>query len=535
MALQIHLSAGVHVNSNQPRDPSLIPLLLTVDPPPGVSVIGVGYPRPSDLRQRGVDRPLSVFERDFHVGVRLWVAADHPIGAVVVPARLRYQACDEARCYVPAIAATEWTLSILPESAPINLVRPDLFRGLVFESPVDWRGPVPNETTTRQAAAASGLMTRLDRFVLASTAAGYQGTRDFTAFLQPSEGGARLAKPFEGRGILTILLLVLAGGLALNFTPCVLPLIPINLAILGAGTAAASRTRGLVLGTAYGGAMALVYGGLGVLVVLTSRAFGAVNSSPWFNGGIAILFVVLGLAMFDLFFIDFSRLSSRLKLTAEHGSLALAVSMGGVAALLAGACVAPVVIQVLVFSTDLYSSGTRAALGLPFVLGLGMAAPWPVVGAGLARLPRPGAWMVRVKQAIGVAILLLAAYYAHSAYRLFADRSVDRAAVVLGVGETPKEGWYSSLAEGLDAAERAHQPVLIDFWATWCKSCVAMDETTLRDPEVIAALAGYVKVKFQAEDPEAPVVRDVMDRFDVIGLPTYVVLRPKNQDKERQK
>ena len=90
--------------------------------------------------------------------------------------------------------------------------------------------------------------------------------------------------------------------------------------------------------------------------------------------------------------------------------------MGAVAALLAGACVAPVVIQVVVFSSNLYATGTTAALALPFLLGLGMAIPWPVAGAGIAALPKPGAWMVRIKQVFGVVILGTALYYGYEAY-----------------------------------------------------------------------------------------------------------------------
>src|SRR5206468_10131363 len=197
-------------------------------------------------------------------------------------------------------------------------------------------------------------------------------------------------------------LIVLVGGLALNLTPCVLPMIPINLAIIGAGAQRSSRTRGFLLGSAYGGAMALVYGVLGLIVILSAGTFGTINASPWFNVGIALLFVVLALAMFDIFQIDFSRLSSRVRVDgASRGTFLLAFTMGAIAALLAGACVAPVVIQVVVFASNLYSSGTTIALGLPFFLGLGMALPWPLAGAGFAALPKPGAWMVRVKQVLG--------------------------------------------------------------------------------------------------------------------------------------
>ena len=84
------------------------------------------------------------------------------------------------------------------------------------------------------------------------------------------------------------------------------------------------------------------------------------------------------------------------------------------------------------------------------------------------------------------------------------------------------------MVEGLDAAKRGEQPVLIDLWATWCKNCLTMDKTTLEDPEVIAALAPYVKIKFQAEDPDRQPAKALMQRFDAVGLPAYVILRPKN-------
>jgi thiol:disulfide interchange protein len=156
-----------------------------------------------------------------------------------------------------------------------------------------------------------------------------------------------------------------------------------------------------------------------------------------------------------------------------------------------------------------------------------MALPWPFIGAGLASLPKPGMWMVRVKQAFGVFILLTAAYYGYEAYSLFASRWVNADEVKAGVEEQLKAGWHASLTEGLDQAAREHKPVLIDMWATWCKNCLTMDRTTLVDPAVQSALAGYVKIKFQAESPDQPLTRAVMQRFGAVGLPTYVILRPR--------
>ena len=92
--------------------------------------------------------------------------------------------------------------------------------------------------------------------------------------------------------------------------------------------------------------------------------------------------------------------------------------------------------------------------------------------------------------------------------------------------EKLKEGWHASLAEGLAVAEREGKPVLIDMWATWCKNCLTMDKTTLADPAVTAALGGYVKVKFQAEQPDETPAAELMKRFKAVGLPAYAIIRP---------
>ena len=186
----------------------------------------------------------------------------------------------------------------------------------------------------------------------------------------------------------------------LNLTPCVLPIIPINLAIIGAGAQAGSRLRGFLLGGIYGLGMALAYGILGVVVVLTGSTFGALNASPWFNLAIAVLFVVLALGMFDIIQIDFSKWRKGKKGT-KKGSFIVAFFMGVVAALLAGACVAPVLISVLLYSSQLYSAGNQFGLLLPFLLGVGMALPWPFAGASLSFLPKPGGWMVKIKYGLG--------------------------------------------------------------------------------------------------------------------------------------
>jgi thioredoxin:protein disulfide reductase len=541
VALKVSLPEGLHTQSNKPRDPLLIPTELVIEAPAGVAAEEIVWPPSTDLAQVGQEKPLAVFEHEFAIGVELSIAPTAS-GDVEVPAKLRYQACDANLCYPPQTAPMTWRLHVVPASAAAPA--PDAAVASTFAGIKFGRGEKPGSggsegsqgslgSENSKGSGASDGLAKLDAFTVLGTTGGYLGADDFLKFIHDAETGVKPRGMFDGRGPLMILLLVLIGGLALNLTPCVLPMIPINLAIIGAGSQVGfdrgfpSRMRGFVLGAVYGGAMAVVYGVLGLVVILTAGTFGTINSSPWFNAGIAILFVVLGLAMFDVIMIDFSSLSSRFRPEARTGSFILAFSMGAVAALLAGACVAPVVIQVVLFSSNLYATGTKIALALPFVLGLGMAIPWPIAGAGLAALPKPGMWMVRVKQAFGVVILATAAYYGYEAYSILSNRWVDAADVKSSVEEQLKAGWDASLADGLGTAAREGKPVLIDMWATWCKNCLTMDKTTLQNASVQTALAGYVKIKFQAEDPDAQPAKSVMQKFGAVGLPTYVILRPK--------
>ena len=535
VALSVALPENLHVQSDQPRDPSLIPTVLTIEPVGAVRLNNLVFPHPTDFKQEGQAEPLAVFEHEFVVGAELQVSPD-AAGEIVIPGKLRYQACDDKVCFQPRTENVEWKFRVVPPGTTTPAQHPDIFARLSAgrrTAPPNLAIPMPAPSIPSNAAANDGTaLAALDKFSVAGTTGGYLGSADFLQFIRDAEQGIVSKGLFDGRGPIAILLIILLGGLALNLTPCVLPMIPINLAIIGAGAQAGSRRRGFLLGSTYGAAMAVVYGVLGLVVILTAGTFGTINASPWFNLAIAALFVVLGLAMFDVIDIDFSRFSSGMQNSTKRGTFALAFTMGAVAALLAGACVAPVVIQVVLFSSSLYAGGTPLALALPFVLGIGMAIPWPIAGAGLAALPKPGVWMVRVKQLFGVLIIATAIYYGYLSYTLFANLMVDASEVSGSVQEKLEAGWTNSLGDGLARAEREGKPVLIDFWATWCKNCLTMDETTLEDPEVTAALDNYVKIKFQAEDPDAEPAKALMARFNAVGLPTYVILKPTRSSTE---
>ena len=351
----------------------------------------------------------------------------------------------------------------------------------------------------------------------ARLAQGYMSADEFIAFLQgrESEGRERLAPE---RGMFVLLLLVLLGGLAMNLTPCVLPMIPINLMIVGR-----SARRGL----AYGLGIALAYGFLGVAAAFGGLAFGTIQGSPWFNAVVAIVFAGLALALFDVWFIDLSRFrrggSFSDKRSGDRFSV-FAFGMGAMSAVLAGACVAPVLISVLLLTADLVAKGHRVAVALPFVMGLGMALPWPFAGAGLKVLPKPGAWMKGVNRLFGVVVLGFAAWYGLLAWKGFS---------FAGAGETPPP--RSSQVSGFRSinvtpstlrsqlsilSSKSKKPILVDCWATWCKNCAAMDRV-MEEAKVKKALESFTVLRVQAEDISE--LRKQPGFESVSGLPAFVI------------
>ncbi|HYR95781.1 MAG TPA: cytochrome c biogenesis protein CcdA [Candidatus Binatus sp.] len=493
------IAPGWHVNSHAPRDEFLIPTTVTLTPPPGVRAGEVEYPSPVGRRLAfGGDKEFLLYEGTVRFTAPL-EGAPAP-GAAPLRAAFRYQACDDSRCLPPRTLE----LAAIQDTGTAGGERTDA--GQVGRWVERW---------------------------------GYPLTFLWVALL----------------------------GVALNLTPCVYPLISVTVAFFGGRTASEHRhtvRRALV----YVVGICLSFSTLGVIAALTGSLFGSALQRPAVLGGIALVLVGLAGSNFGLYQLRVpSPIMQRLGRMGEGdlGALFMGLTMGVVAA----PCIGPVVVALLLF----VGAQQSAALGfaLFFVLGLGMGTPYvglAAIAGRLRALPRAGAWLEWVERLFGFLLLALALYFAApilpdgwaraaSVLLLMAagivlgflgpatppamrwPRRVAGVALValaliglLGADTRSPIAWVPFSDDAVARAVAAGRPVLIDFEAEWCLPCREMDSTTFRDAAVVRAAAAFatLKVDVTSADERAS---ELMARFAVPGVPTYVLLGPDGRERRR--
>lgn len=208
-------------------------------------------------------------------------------------------------------------------------------------------------------------------------------------------------------------LLFFGFGLLLAFTPCSLPMIPI-VSTMVVGSQAKPR-RAFLLSLSYVLAMAGTYAVVGVAAGLAGANLQATLQSPWLLGAFAALFLVLASSLFGLFELQLpSALINRVESAGRDrsgGSIPGAAVLGFLSALLVGPCMTAPLAGALLYIGQT-GSAIHGGMAL-FALGLGMGLPLLAIAMFGARvLPRPGAWMDRVRVAfgyvmVGMAVMML--------------------------------------------------------------------------------------------------------------------------------
>ena len=428
------------------------------------------------------------------------------------------------------------------------------------------------------------LMPQYPEFTLEITLGGAAAPADGTASAPvasatPAGGDDAFSKARE-KGLFWLVLFVFGAGFLVSLTPCVLPMIPITIGIIGA-RASGSRLKAFSLSLTYVAGLALVYTALGASAGLMGSMFGAWMQSPWVVGGVAVFFAAMGLAMFGLFDVAMpSGVTTKLNQMGGSG-YGGAFVVGMVGAVVAGPCSGPVIATLMV----MVGAGGEIMLGvflmLAFSLGMGML----FLAAGLfsSVLLRPGAWMESVKRIFGVIMLLGAIYFAKAhmaewvtalltsgvllSTAVFGWPSDDSEgpritkahklySVVAGVvgawllvalmathgfilpplqlsaggagaeAQGPHIEWMSDEAAALAQAKAENKPLVIDFTAEWCAACQELEHITYQDARVIERSESFVPVMLDSTDAKDATVKALQEKYEVLGLPTVVFVLP---------
>lgn len=492
--------SGWHINSVKPLDEFVIATELKLDPATA-DLVRADFP-PHELKDFTFSggKKLAVYEGKIDIPFEAKLKS----GATTIKATLRYQACNDSVCLPPKSVSAE--ISPSPAASP---------------------HPLP-------AARGEGSAT----FTPLSAA-----PKDKSAPLPKS----KLTEVFEAHGLPLTLLVLFLGGLALNLTPCVFPVIPITLGFF-AMQSDGRRSRRFALSGAYVAGIVLTYATLGVVAAMAGKLFGSWLQSPAVLIGFAVLMLVFATSMFGLW--EFRVPQFVAARSGGRAGVAGAAGMGLLVGIVAAPCVGPVVAALFV----LVASVGKPIIGFAMFATLGFGLGFPYLVA-LNALPRPGEWMVHVKRAMGFVLIAMAFYFLRSivgedvfrwgvaaslligAVFLFVVRgSGGRAlrlafAVALLIGGAafawPRGEGAHVAWQGYDAAvlASAHgKPVIVDFYADWCIPCKELDQKTFSDAAVARELDRFVRVKANLTNDQDARVQQLTKDYGIVGVPTIVFL-----------
>lgn len=390
------------------------------------------------------------------------------------------------------------------------------------------------------------------------------------------------------------LLWIFLGGIALSFTPCVYPVIPITIAYIGARSGG-SRFKGFTLSLVFVLGLGLVYSILGVVAAATGGVFGISTQNTWVIGFVTLVFLVMGAGMLGAFEMSLpSSVQTRLSSRKRSGYVG-ALLVGGTTGLVAAPCVGPVLVALLSWvsaSGDLFKGFIYL-----FVFACGLGVLFVVIGTfagALASLPTAGSWMENVKKVFGVILIGAALYFGKAlipeswfnlvlglAWMMLAGLmgGFSRLESDAGLGSRIVRGltafiifigaWYTLLGitslSGLDMksisvktgadrvtetgtlhsqldwldneidlafeqAQRESRPVMIDFWAEWCVACKELEHKTFNDPQISEILSGNFVLLKVDLTRNNPTNKAIYKDFGIIGLPTVIFLTPDKHE-----
>jgi thiol:disulfide interchange protein DsbD len=375
--------------------------------------------------------------------------------------------------------------------------------------------------------------------------------------------------PLYGWAMIWTLLGIFVGGIALNLTPCVYPLIPITVSYFG-GRSGQGQGRLLLHGFFYIGGLSLTNSILGVIAALTGGLMGAMLQNP-----IVLIIVAAILMFFATSLLGFwelrlpeglNRMASK-SYIGYFGTLFMGLTLG----LVAAPCIGPFVLGLLTWVASMGSPWLGFLIFFTLSLGLGLPLFLLAIFSGkIEKLPRSGEWMLWVRKLMGWVLVGMAAHFIRpllpeswgiillagvaffaglhlgwldktkAAFKSFnwLKAGAGLAGIILAtlligswVFRGPGVTWQPYSDQTLEEARLGKKPVIIDFYATWCTPCRELEDVTFHDPAVVNEAAGhFVMIKVDLTQSGNPLYEALLKQYVVKGVPTIVFLNLQSKE-----
>ncbi len=523
-AIKIKIDSSWHINSNKPNEDFLIPTEIEINSDKNFKAIKTIYPKGKDLKFSFNDKPLSVYEDEVLIGGIIKIPNDISLGEHKIYFKLIYQACNNSTCLPPNKLEDSLIINIVDNKSAIQETNQDIFSKLDLT--------YSNISTDIE-----------DENTLTST--------------------------LESSGLFLSMILVFLGGLALNLTPCVYPLIPITIGYFG-GQSEGKTSRLFVMGLLYLIGMAITYSIIGVVTALSGAVFGSLLQNTFVIILIAIIFIALSLSMFGVY--EF-RLPNWLmnKAGASHTGLFGALFMGLTMGIIAAPCIGPFVLGLVTYVAA--KGDVLNGFLLFFFLSLGLGLPYfilAIFSGKIKNLPKSGEWMEGVKHIFGIILLGMAIYFLaplfskdisklflpiyiilSGIYLIFFDNTANKIRVfkifkmslsvilifvssyLLFPKKNPLVEWEKFSEVQYNNALKQNENIILDFYADWCIPCKELDAVTFSNNEVINKTKNFTLLKVDMTKSISPDVEKLKKQFSIVGVPTILILDSSGKEKKR--
>jgi len=537
----------------------------------GLTIGDAKFPKGKVKYDKISEEDKEIFGETFVVDVPVTIPADAAPGVHTVKLAAKLQGCNipENYCLFPETSdELVYALQVGDETGPAAIAPAaeggDAAGG---DGTAEEGGDEGDGAAAGTTGAASGVTTiqaaEYDGTAATEACAGTAGDRGASG-AAAGAWATDLISGSAGSSFLFFLFLVFLGGIASSLTPCVYPMIPITIAVIGA-SGDQGRMRAFLMSVVYVAGICATYTILGFVVGNSGGMFGSMLQNAWVLVGVAAVFGLLSLAMFGVYEFALPESMTTRASQAGGGGFVGAFIVGTVAGVVAAPCTGPVVAFLLVEIANRFTPAQGVLVMLAYSLGLGMLFLAVGTFSGvLAAMPRSGAWMVEVKHVFGVIMLAAAVYYLDQVLPAAAmpflwsaivlgfgfviagrmalirgPRSPKRlvfAAAILALGgflifqpepdvPTVHVEWSDDESAGLTTAASQGRPVILDFTADWCAACKELEHLTYTDPAVVSCAADFVPVMVDGTE-DTPVFSGLRDKYGFQGLPAVYFICP---------